>query len=261
MGIIYCYTNKINGKKYIGMTMYPKRRQYEHLHEAANGNKKKKPFYNAILKYGIDNFDYIVLEKASREKLPEREMYWIKKLNSFGKNGYNMTMGGDNPLGYKFPKEIFICKYCGKEYKATRKNGKQVNKWCSEKCEYKYNRESGRRNKKAKCIICGKEFVRYKDLRSNVCSLDCATERDSKTFTCEYCGVEYKAKDTGNNKYCSKNCQVKTRYHTGKGRETRQCAYCGNEFKALKHRTQESCSRSCSKKLMHQRRKINEQGG
>ncbi len=258
MGIIYCYTNKINGKSYVGQTRYPKRRRYQHSHEVINGNKSKKPFYNAVLKYGIDNFNYTVLEETDNDNLNSREIYWIKKLDSFGKNGYNMTAGGEGMNGYKAPLKTFICDYCGKEYKSAE--SPYGNRWCSDKCQYEYDRETGRRDKESKCIICGKIFTRYKNLRSNVCSLQCATERDSKMFTCEYCGKEYKAKDTGNNKYCSKNCQVKSRYHTGKGREIRKCVYCGNEFSALKHRKQETCSRTCSNYLMWQRRKKNEQG-
>ena len=54
---IYCHTNKINGKKYIGQTHdYQKRCQ-------PSNYKGCTKFYYAILKYGWENFSHEILEQ------------------------------------------------------------------------------------------------------------------------------------------------------------------------------------------------------
>ena len=91
---IYKIQNLINGKIYIGQSIHIKARFNAHKSEARNGNTR--PLYNAIRKYGVENFSFEVIEECSKEKLNEREIYWIKKYNSFH-NGYNLTLGGSEP--------------------------------------------------------------------------------------------------------------------------------------------------------------------
>lgn len=91
---IYKIQNLINGKIYIGQSVHIKARFSAHKSEARNGNTR--PLYNAIRKYGVENFSFEVIEECSKEKLNEREIYWIKKYDSFH-NGYNLTPGGSEP--------------------------------------------------------------------------------------------------------------------------------------------------------------------
>ncbi len=86
-GIIYCYTNKINGKKYIGQTINPEQRKRNHKHEALN-YKTDYYFHRAIRKHGLENFEYKVLEE-NIENLSDREEYYIKEYNTLWPNGYN----------------------------------------------------------------------------------------------------------------------------------------------------------------------------
>lgn len=53
------------------------------------------PILRAISKYGADNFKFRVIEECNDDKVNERETYWIKKLEANGKNGYNVTLGGE----------------------------------------------------------------------------------------------------------------------------------------------------------------------
>lgn len=56
-------------------------------------------FYKAIRKYGISNFYYEILfqdENLTVDELNLLEQEYIKKYDSFGKNGYSMNPGGDN---------------------------------------------------------------------------------------------------------------------------------------------------------------------
>ena len=46
-------------------------------------------------KYGIENFSIEKIEDCANSDLNNREKYWIKYYDSFGENGYNLTVGGD----------------------------------------------------------------------------------------------------------------------------------------------------------------------
>lgn len=105
-GIIYCFTNLTNDKKYIGKTIqnfdhYVKK----HLNSAINNNdNNKKPLYRAIRKYGIENFTCIILWKGNERYLNFKEKYFIKYYNTalLEKNswGYNLSLGGDGGWEY-----------------------------------------------------------------------------------------------------------------------------------------------------------------
>lgn len=88
---IYKITNLINNKCYIGQTTDYKRRFIEHKRMYQENDKT---LYKAFKKYGIDNFSFEVLEKCKNYN--EREIYYIEKFDSYH-NGYNMTLGGENP--------------------------------------------------------------------------------------------------------------------------------------------------------------------
>lgn len=96
---IYCYINKINQHCYVGQTNNLDRRKREHFSNSYNPNSSAADFllHKAIRKYGIDNFDIVVLEEVNEERVDSREQYWIKEKNSFspqGHGGYNLTEGG-----------------------------------------------------------------------------------------------------------------------------------------------------------------------
>lgn len=93
MAYIYCYTNKVNGKKYIGQSNNPERRKREH--KSLSRNKKysdyNMPFYHAIRKYGFDSFDFEILTETNNPN--EDEIYYISKFNTI-ETGYNVQTGG-----------------------------------------------------------------------------------------------------------------------------------------------------------------------
>lgn len=87
---IYLIKNKINNHSYVGMSKDIKNRWKHHCHESNNPNSKEyqKTLYRAFRKYGINNFEFIVLEYCDEKQLREKEIYWINKLNTID-NGYN----------------------------------------------------------------------------------------------------------------------------------------------------------------------------
>ena len=99
--IVYCLENKINNKKYVGITTGSlENRLSQHLYESV-GNRKKI-IHKAIYKYGIDNFNVSVLYNCdSLDELKLSEIHYISELNTLIPNGYNMTLGGDGIWGYK----------------------------------------------------------------------------------------------------------------------------------------------------------------
>ena len=103
-GTIYMHRNKINNKVYIGQTTQSCQSRWKH---DGSGYKSQSKFYNAIKKYGWDNFEHIILEEnLTLEELNEREFYWIHFYNSI-ENGYNVREGGNNqPLTNEHKEKI-----------------------------------------------------------------------------------------------------------------------------------------------------------
>lgn len=105
-GIIYKYKCLINGKVYIGQTINEHKRKWSHQHCCSEW---RSHFYNAIKKYGYNNFTYEVLYEVISEIpgyvkqiLDLEEKYFIFKYKSTNpKFGYNITAGGGGTLGLK----------------------------------------------------------------------------------------------------------------------------------------------------------------
>lgn len=98
---IYCITNTINNKKYIGQSTNINKRWLRHLQGSFNPHIYKSDYntliHRAIRKYGKENFKLEILEECSKKDLNEREMYWIGKYKTFPPSlnkGYNNSPGG-----------------------------------------------------------------------------------------------------------------------------------------------------------------------
>lgn len=91
--IVYIHINKINNKKYIGISSDVKKRW-------ANKGKNyyDQVFGLAIQKYGWDNFEHKILyENLSKEEACKKEQELIKKYKTTEKDfGYNRSEGGDS---------------------------------------------------------------------------------------------------------------------------------------------------------------------
>jgi hypothetical protein len=81
-GYIYIIINKLNGKCYVGSTRSIKVRLYNYFNLALLEAQKGRPISSAILKYGLVNFAFVIIEEVDLEihNLEDRETYWIKKI-------------------------------------------------------------------------------------------------------------------------------------------------------------------------------------
>src|ERR1700677_416033 len=94
--IIYKWTNKLNGKIYIGQTTKSlSHRVRMHVNTTATGSPL--PLHNAIRKYGIESFMVeAIAQTESLKELNRLEIKYIKKLDCRVPKGYNLKIGGDN---------------------------------------------------------------------------------------------------------------------------------------------------------------------
>jgi group I intron endonuclease len=94
---IYKITNKINGKAYVGRTKCARVNDRWKTHKSPKSGRGVSAIKEAILKYGVDNFVFETLIKASSEdELALLEAQTIQKLNTMAPHGYNLTSGGEN---------------------------------------------------------------------------------------------------------------------------------------------------------------------
>lgn len=109
MGCIYKITNLVNNKIYIGFTTKSKEDRWKR-HISSMNNKKyaSSLLYKAIKKYGKENFkiEELLSGNYSKNELSELEKQYIKNLNSFSINGYNLNEGGQGGNMYIRTKEI-----------------------------------------------------------------------------------------------------------------------------------------------------------
>ena len=117
---VYKIENKINKKVYIGQSIDINTRWYDHKRELNRNRHCNKHLQNSWNKYGENNFDFIIIEECTIEKIDEREIYWISHYNATNDiYGYNITAGGQGLHGYFWTKEQ-------REYLSSRQNPKAV---------------------------------------------------------------------------------------------------------------------------------------
>ncbi len=119
-GYIYVTTNTVNGKIYVGQHKSDKFDSWY----IGSGLRLK----NAVKKYGRDKFTVRLIDTAeTKEELNEKEIYWIKKLDSRNPDvGYNLAKGGKgHPLSGDTRKRISEAL---KRYYATPEAKEQLRK-------------------------------------------------------------------------------------------------------------------------------------
>lgn len=102
--IVYMHISP-NNKKYIGITCQSPERRWRN---DGKGYIYNPYFWNAIKKYGWDNFEHVILfDELSKEEAERKEIELIEYYNSNNcEYGYNLSSGGESgSKGYKYTEE------------------------------------------------------------------------------------------------------------------------------------------------------------
>lgn len=97
---IYRITNTVNGKCYVGQSINIEKRLRQHK----KGIDSNEHLQNSFKKYGMDKFEFEVIEECAISELNNRERYWIAHFKAFDE-GYNSTLGGETSIGWKHSQE------------------------------------------------------------------------------------------------------------------------------------------------------------
>lgn len=167
---IYKFTNKINGKSYIGQSTNIERRYKEHKTRKCENTL----FHEAIEEYGFTNFDFLVVEICDISELNYKEVFYIKEYNTLFPNGYNISEGGHfgHPMGLSSVEDvssiISLLRYTdmsnieiGSLYDVSDQTISDINNgriWRRDELVYPIR---NRKIPKRYCKNCGKELYKY----------------------------------------------------------------------------------------------------
>lgn len=159
---LYIHTNKINNKMYIGITQqFPAYKRWKN----GMGYKKSPRFFNAIVKYGWDNFNHqVIYDNLQKEEAEKLEKEYIKKYNTTNElYGYNMLKGGGITSLTELTKYKIRIKAIGRKHSQETKHKMSIAHIGKQKClGYKHNEATrqkhrelmlGTKNHKAKAVI------------------------------------------------------------------------------------------------------------
>ena len=101
---IYCISNCITGKKYIGKSIDVNTRYRQHLLKLRLGSHHSNHLQRAFDKYGEGSFVFGVIEECSTDDLDSKEKYWIDYYDTYN-NGYNCALPNGKNNGHIFTDE------------------------------------------------------------------------------------------------------------------------------------------------------------
>ena len=156
--VVYAHKNKINKKIYIGITGQKPERRWRN----GQGYKTSTYFYNAIQKYGWDNFEHIILQfNLTQQEAEEKEKYYIQKYNTLNDTyGYNIKKGGKLNQGLSKQGRKKISQSSKKNWQNPEFKQKQSQKtkkqW--QDISFKEKQYNQKTSKKVQCIETGDIF-------------------------------------------------------------------------------------------------------
>lgn len=95
---VYLIKNLINGKVYVGSTSSFRKRWAEHLRKLNKGTHENRYLQRSWMKYGAENFSFIVSEVCEKECLIEKEQVYID-LYKAAELGYNICSVAASTVG------------------------------------------------------------------------------------------------------------------------------------------------------------------
>lgn len=168
---IYKIENKINHKVYIGQSINitDRWRNHRSAYKDTSDKAYETHLYRSMRKYGIENFDFSIVEECLPSELNERERYWVSYYDSFF-NGYNLTLGGDGATGGNVDKEkikgiindllntTLIQRQIAEKWQISEEMVQGINTGRYWKHDREYPIRKQKRREKCFCIDCGKEI-------------------------------------------------------------------------------------------------------
>lgn len=119
---IYKIVNIQNNKVYIGQSINVEKRILAHkeeLNRNVHGNEHLQRAWN---KYGKENFEFLIIEECTQEKLTEREQYWIDYYGGINSEyNYNQREASSHGLHSEETKQKISNKQRGVKKKPGRK--------------------------------------------------------------------------------------------------------------------------------------------
>jgi group I intron endonuclease len=100
---IYCWTNLLNNKTYVGssINLGNRFRDYFKISYLMSGGNKNMIISKALLKYGYSNFKLEILEYCNEDNLRNREQHYLDLLQP----EYNILKIAGSSLGFKHNEE------------------------------------------------------------------------------------------------------------------------------------------------------------
>lgn len=102
---VYVVRNKRNGMQYVGITtQVADKRWAAHISQARRGIYQTK-LHIAIRRFGANAFEFeVICFPSSHKQMLKAEKTLIQKHGTLHPGGYNMTIGGQGTVGYKWRK-------------------------------------------------------------------------------------------------------------------------------------------------------------
>lgn len=121
---VYKITNTITNDCYIGSSKDVKHRLAVHKYPSTWKKYPNKQLYQDMKKYGVDKFEFQILEEVESEQLKKVEQEFVETLkptyNNYRAKGCDIE---------KFKK-------CQKKYRQSEKGKKAHKKYCNKLCSY-----------------------------------------------------------------------------------------------------------------------------
>ena len=160
--IVYKLTNSVNGKAYVGQTTRSMKERWCN-HCSSSKLKHRSALKAAIDKYGKNSFSIEIIDTASSlNELNEKEIKWIKELNTISPNGYNLDGGGNNKNVHPATRKKLSLAQNGNRYKMSKigcKNISEGKKGIKFTDEHKKSLSNARSDKKkVRCVETNEVF-------------------------------------------------------------------------------------------------------
>jgi group I intron endonuclease len=98
---VYALISKVTQKFYIGSSVYLGCRILDYMQPAYLTRRANSPVTRAIIKYGLNNFCFIVIETCELKDVLKREQYWL----DFLQPEYNLSPTAGSTLGVALSEE------------------------------------------------------------------------------------------------------------------------------------------------------------